>query len=141
MKKVTGFILLLMALPMFSSAAEITFVIKGLKNTKGKVYVALYTNPETVFKVGSQAKICESNGALNGTDVDIICNLEPDTYAASAFHDENNNENFDTNFLGIPKEGYGFSNDASAVLSAPSFEDSSFTVDKVDRKMKINLKY
>ena len=48
------------------------------------------------------------------------------TYALVVLHDENMNGKVDTNWIGIPKEGYGFSNDAKASFSAPSFKDASF---------------
>jgi uncharacterized protein (DUF2141 family) len=45
------------------------------------------------------------------------------------YNDENMNGKLDTNWLGIPKEGYGFSNDEKALLDAPSFSAASFQYD------------
>ena len=44
----------------------------------------------------------------------------------------------DRNFFGVPKEQYGFSNDAKGSFVPPSFKDASFTVSG-DMKLKINL--
>ena len=54
------------------------------------------------------------------------------TYGIKIFIDKNNNNKFDFNIVGIPKEQYGFSNDASALLGPPSFQNASF--DLVDNK-------
>ncbi len=55
--------------------------------------------------------------------------IPPGTYALAVIHDENMNGKLDTNWLGVPKEGYGFSNDVKAVRGAPSFSDASFPYD------------
>jgi len=62
-------------------------------------------------------------------------------YAVSLMHDENRNGKIDTNFLGIPKEGYGASNDAKAVLGPPKYADARFLLDKPDMTMEIKVKY
>ncbi len=72
------------------------------------------------------------------------CDFEdvpPGTYAIAAAHDENMNGKLDTNALGIPTEGYGFSNDAKGWLSAPSFSAASFLYDGQNLDMTITLHY
>ena len=49
-------------------------------------------------------------------------------YAIAFFIDANGNKKLDKNFLGIPKEQFGFSNNAMGTLSAPSFEQAKFKV-------------
>ncbi len=56
----------------------------------------------------------------------IIQNLKPGKYAFKYFHDENRNSNLDVNWLGIPTEGYGFSNNASGTFGPPAFEKTVF---------------
>ena len=48
------------------------------------------------------------------------------TYAVSYIHDENGNGKMDTNFMGIPKEGYGCSNNAKGFMGPPKWEDAKF---------------
>ena len=67
--------------------------------------------------------------------------IPPGTYALAVIHDENMNGKLDTNWLGIPKEGYGFSNDAKALLSAPSFSAASFSYEGGDLALTITLHY
>ena len=67
--------------------------------------------------------------------------IPPGTYAMAVVHDENMNGKLDTNWIGLPTEGYGFSNDAQAVLSAPSFPEASFTYDGQNLDMSMSLHY
>jgi uncharacterized protein (DUF2141 family) len=69
----------------------------------------------------------------------VFSNLEPGRYAAVVFHDKNGNGKLDKNFLGVPVEPYGFSNDAEGFLSAPSFEAAAVTLGDVDRAIRITL--
>jgi uncharacterized protein (DUF2141 family) len=59
----------------------------------------------------------------------VIENLEPGKYSFRYFHDENMNEKLDTNWLGIPKEGFGFSNDPKITFGPPSFEKTLFELE------------
>jgi uncharacterized protein (DUF2141 family) len=63
------------------------------------------------------------------------------TYALVVVHDENMNGKLDTTRLGIPMEGYGFSNDARAFLGAPSFSAASFQYGGQNLELTINLHY
>lgn len=72
------------------------------------------------------------------------CNFEgipPGTYAIAVAHDENMNGKLDTNALGIPTEGYGFSNDAVGWLGAPPFSAASFSYVGGDLSLTIRLHY
>jgi uncharacterized protein (DUF2141 family) len=53
--------------------------------------------------------------------------LKPGTYAVMIMHDENDNGALDSNMLGIPKEGYGFSNNPR-VMRQPTFDEAKFEV-------------
>jgi len=67
--------------------------------------------------------------------------IAPGTYALVVVHDENMNSKLDTNWLGVPKEGYGFSNEAKAFLGAPSFSAASFPYDGRNLDLTITLHY
>jgi uncharacterized protein (DUF2141 family) len=55
--------------------------------------------------------------------------LAPGAYAVAVYHDENGNGKMDANFLGIPKEPTGASNDAKGKMGPPKFEDARFALD------------
>ena len=101
-------------------AADLTVNIFGLRNDKGDVHIAIYDNPKA---------FPDSDHMLREVKKRIIkkkvqhrfTDLKPGNYALATYHDENNNDSFDTNFLGLPTEGYAFSNEAQAFLGPPSF--------------------
>lgn len=70
-----------------------------------------------------------------------FADIPPGKYALAVIHDENMNGKLDANRLGIPTEGYGFSNDAAALLSAPSFRAASFAYDGRSVALTITLNY
>jgi uncharacterized protein (DUF2141 family) len=77
-------------------------------------------------------------------DTKARCDFEdipPGTYALAVIHDENMNGKLDTNMLGIPTEGYGFSNNAKALLGTPSFSAASFPYDGRNLELTISLHY
>jgi uncharacterized protein (DUF2141 family) len=58
----------------------------------------------------------------------VFSKLPAGSYAVAVYHDKKNNKNLEKNYLGIPTEAYGFSNNARRTFSAPSFEEASFMV-------------
>ena len=71
----------------------------------------------------------------------VFAQLHPGRYAVIVIHDENDNGRLDENIIGVPTEGYGFSNDARGFLSAPSFDAAAVTIDGEDRNVVISLQY
>ena len=67
--------------------------------------------------------------------------IPPGTYALAVIHDENMDGKLDTNWLGVPREGYGFSNDAKALLGTPSFSAATFQYDGGTINLTITLHY
>lgn len=64
--------------------------------------------------------------------------LQPGKYAVAAYHDINNNEKLDRNFVGIPKEPYGFSGKKG--FGTPNFSRAQFTFGETDKSLIIKMK-
>lgn len=107
---------------------DLTVEITGMETDKGKVYLALFNSEENFLKSGKDIKganaIVKDNKAIA-----IFKGLKKGEYAISLFHDENDNNKMDTKIFGIPKEPYGFSNDAKGFMGPPKFKDAKFVVD------------
>lgn len=116
--------------------------ILGIKNSTGTVACALFESPVgfpndylryainiTVVKIREMQARCEFPG------------IPPGMYALAVVHDENMNGKHDANWFGLPSEGYGFSNDAKALLDEPSFSDAGFQYNGQNLDMTINLRY
>ena len=116
--------------------------ILDIRNSTGAVACALFESPE-----GFPSEYLRSATHimfLKVRDKQARCDFEdipPGTYALAVVHDENMNGKLDTNLLGVPKEGYGFSNDAKALFGAPSFSAASFPYDGQNLELTISLNY
>jgi len=120
----------------FSQDHNLTIVVKGADSDKGKMFIALSPNEADYKKKEGAFKEAEAS-IVNGSAKHVFP-VGAGTYAVKVFHDENNNKELDTNFVGIPKESVGFSNNPS-LMGMPSFSKVSFTVDG-DKIITIKLK-
>jgi uncharacterized protein (DUF2141 family) len=120
--------------------AKLTVRIQGLKNDRGQVAVALFASAAS-FPRSDQA-VRGQLARIEGTRAEVsFRSLRPGTYAVAVLHDENQNGKMDFNFLGMPLEGYGFSNDASAPFGPPSFERAAFRLLSRPSAMTIKARY
>jgi len=103
----------------------ITIDISGVSSDKGKLFIALYSDEKDWLKsTDYSTKSLVRNGKANVTFESI-----PDgEYAISIFHDENDNGEMDSNWLGIPKEAFACSNGALGKFGPPKWSDAVFTV-------------
>ncbi len=122
-------------------AGSITFIITGLKSDRGTVLISLFDN-EKHFPKNAGKAIGKARSAIrNGTATVTFRDLPYGKFAAAMMHDENGNKEMDYNMLGMPKEGYGFSNNAKATLSPPSFEKASIILDGDEKRTTIKVTY
>lgn len=106
-------------------AQSITVKINNLDNDKGLVYVSLFDSEATFLNRGIRSVKTEIK---HNSCFVVFENVPEGTYAISLYHDENNNQKLDSNFLGIPKEDYGCSNNAKGFMGPPKWEDAKFEV-------------
>ncbi len=115
--------------------------VTGLKNDNGKVLASLFAQAEGFPGDDSKSLASTSTAIESGVAVFEFKGLPPGEYAVSIMHDENGNGKMDTNVMGIPKEGYGASNDPKMRFSAPKFEDSRFRYDGALMEISIKAFY
>jgi uncharacterized protein (DUF2141 family) len=116
--------------------------ILNLRNDRGKVHCSIYSSKEGFPSDTTKAVQQLNSPPLNKKALCEFPVLKPGDYAMSVFHDENESGKMDTNFLGMPTEGVGSSNDAKGFMGPPSFEKAKFSV-KQDEviHLKIHVVY
>lgn len=101
--------------------------ILNLRNNKGHVLVSLFNNssgfPDKADKAIRKMQLTINNNAASAS----FTGLPAGNYAVAILHDENDDRKMNTNFFGIPKEGYGFSNNVMGTFGPPSFSRASFS--------------
>ena len=124
-------------------AATVIVKVNNIEK-KGEMHLAIYDDAE-VFENDDGEKGGAAKGIIQGVIEDVetgsvtyTFELPDGTYAIGIFVDKNYNNKMDRNLFGVPKEQFGFSNNAKGKFGPPSFEDASFTVSN-DMKLEINL--
>jgi uncharacterized protein (DUF2141 family) len=123
----------------FSFSQNVDIYFSGLRSNKGQIILRVYKDSQS-FDDDIPYKITyiKKTGVYKGT-LSSSLKLEPGTYGLALADDENNSFAMNFNLLGMPTEGFGFSNYYHTGLSYPKFESFKFTVEK-DEKKKVNMK-
>jgi len=135
--------ILLLAAGQTEASASVTstrlvVMLEGLQSNKGQVVVALYDNAKSM-----KAKTPLVHGTLRIEDrkaVFEVASLAPGRYAVAAFHDEDADGKLGTNFLGIPNEGVGTSNNPKT-FGPPGFEDAAFDLKAPETRLTVRMNY
>lgn len=108
--------------------AKLTVVVDGLRHNSGQVCLRVYSN-EQGFPASARGVV--QSGCTEVTGKSATKNfygLKPGTYAVALYADKNSDRKLNTNFLGIPSEGFGISNNPKAKTRAPKFKEASFNI-------------
>ncbi len=125
-----------------ASFGDVKLKIRNIRSNKGTILISIYNKaaqfPLKPFKVIKVKKSNMRNGELNFT----IKGLKNQQYAISLLDDENQNSDMDYTWIGIPKEGYSFSNNARPKgMSAPSYSDAMFELNEKGREILFSFEY
>ncbi|HSE79985.1 MAG TPA: DUF2141 domain-containing protein [Alphaproteobacteria bacterium] len=124
-------------------AAELRVIVNGVRSGEGRIMVDVYAS-EAKYKAnagkgGGDFRI--DVPARPGSITAVIANVATGRFGATVIHDENANGALDTNFLGIPREGVGASNNAKGSLGPPGYSDMQFSVADGGTTITIDLDY
>jgi uncharacterized protein (DUF2141 family) len=126
-----------------TGTATLTVDVTGARNTKGKIRAALFRTGEGFPNDASRAihtQAADVDPQTSSAQI-VFPDLPPGTYAVSVFHDENMNQKLDKNLVGMPKEGYGASNNPKKKMGPPTFEEAKFQLSGPERLLEIKLMY
>ena len=116
---------------------QIKITVDKVKDDQGSILIALYRSADDFMKERFMSlKLPAKTGQVTGT----FHAVPPGEYAIGVFHDANNDMELNKNAFGVPSEGLGFSNNASARFGPPDFKKASFGFSE-SKDMIISLKY
>ena len=146
MRRITLAITLAIIVSSISFAQVIPGTIRvyvlGVRNSYGDVKCELF-NSDDGFPMDTSKAVKTTSGQIHNGQA--VCNftkvLPGDFYAVAVYHDENGNGQLDTNFLGIPKEGVGASNDASSTFGPPKYDDAKFKYSGGIQPVTVHIHY
>jgi uncharacterized protein (DUF2141 family) len=120
---------------------KMTITISGLREAAGQVMVFVYNNAED-FPTKRDRAFRTKKVPVTGSSMEVTFDGVPDgTYGVAVYHDENMNDKMDRSWYGMPKEGYGASNDAKGSFGPPKFDDAKFTFTAATKSIPIIIHY
>jgi uncharacterized protein (DUF2141 family) len=120
--------------------AKLVVETTGVRSAKGEVATTVYPDDPNRF-LARGGKLARIRTAALAPVTQSCFWLSPGTYAVAVYHDQNGNHEFDRTPLGLPAEGFGFSNDAPAKFGLPAFEAARFALPPGGRTIRIRLHY
>lgn len=139
MRSVLVIFCLAIAFPSLGQGAgNLVVVVDNIKHEEGVLQVAIFDNEDSYLKDAREIKTVRVD--KTGTTELTFESLPFGKYSLSIFHDLNENVELDTNFMGIPKEPFGFSNNAMGAFGPPGFEKASVLISGDEQTTQIKLK-
>jgi uncharacterized protein (DUF2141 family) len=115
--------------------------VTGVRASQGLIAVTLYVDDSRRFLARRGSLYVGRAPAMAGTTQVCIYLPGPGTYALAVYHDADGNRSFNRSGIGLPAEGYGFSNNAPAIFGLPSFRRVRLAVQRTGMTTTIRLRY
>jgi len=123
------------------SAQELKVNITGLRNDVGVIRLAFFIDSESFKNETPEISKTISKKNINNNNLTVVLtDIPPGRYGVALLDDENKNDEMDYNLLGIPKEGFGFSNYVHSGIRKPDLESFSFDFYE-DKTIEIRVRY
>ena len=118
-------------------AGDLTVTLTDIRSDKGYLMVAV-ANSDAAWN-NQDKPVAAQKIAATGKELVLHFNLPAGSYAVQVMHDENENNKLDTNFMGIPIEGYGFSNNPGVMRKA-HFNEARFEIGDAPASVVVRLR-
>ncbi|MFA5667883.1 MAG: DUF2141 domain-containing protein [Balneolaceae bacterium] len=117
--------------------ASFKLYINGIEKVEGEIRIAIFDSKNKYTKDPIHAVVLP----ISDTKVELeLENMSYGEYAIAVYHDQNKNGKLDTNLLGMPKEKYGFSNNARGKFGPASWDDAVFEIASPTKVAEISIK-
>ena len=125
-----------------AAAGDLTVTVAGVRDARGTIAVCLFDTPAHFPDCTHDAAARHAHApATPGRVTTVFHDVTAGTYAVSAYHDATNAGHLETNFLGIPRDGVGASNDPPGRMGPPRFAASAFTLGPAGGSITLSLVY
>jgi uncharacterized protein (DUF2141 family) len=122
-------------------SGKIFIEITHIRNEKGNVKISLFDKAEP-FPNDREQAVARIIAEIDGTQASAVFEDMPfGEYGIALIHDENNNLFLDSNLFGMPKEGYGASNNPPRRMGPPLYKDAKFNFESPELRLTIKMIY
>ena len=124
-----------------ASVDMISVDVQGLRSGHGRAICFLYASAAG-FPQDAAAALRKVTAPISANEATCrFSGVQPGAYAVAVVHDENNNGRLDRNFMGIPTEGVGASNDPHSHFGPPKYQDARFRFDGRPSTLVVHVHY
>ncbi len=125
----------------YGQTVDIQVKVGGIKSPKGKIVLTVFKDRQSFEKRQAIKNMVFDKKALVGESLILTFKMEHGSYGITLLDDENGNGKMDNNFIGMPKEGFGFSNFSMKFMRKPAFDDFKVNLTSTQNKVDIKVKY
>jgi len=123
-------------------AQEIEVTVTGIRNADGQVVFGIFKDDETFQKEEAFLSISFKKKEITDGSMKVSFSLDPGIWGITLLDDENMNNKMEYNFLGIPREGFGFSDYYATGFTKPKFDNFKFLLEKGQKKkITVSVRY
>ncbi len=123
------------------SATRLHVQVMNVKSSRGLVAVTLYTDVRRKF-LAKRGSLYVGRAPARQGRTDVCIHVpRPGIYAIAVYHDADSDRSFDRTGLGLPAEGFGFSNNPPTFLGLPNFSSVRIPVPRSGTRTMVKLKY
>jgi uncharacterized protein (DUF2141 family) len=125
-----------------AGTGQVRVSVTGFRNERGKVFIALWRGEKDFPGTPPAGSPTASVSIVKGLAQASFADVKPGVFAVTVFHDEDGNGKMKKSFIGIPKEGIGFSRDGRGRFGPPGWDDCKLTLDPGEiEQVKITMLY
>ena len=124
-----------------ASATWIDVAVEGVQNANGLIAITLYADNSRKFLAKHGSLYVGRVDARAGTTTGCIFVPRSGVYAIAVYHDEDADQKFNRTGLGLPAEGFGFSNNPSTLAGLPTFKSVRLSIPRAGLVTRIRLRY
>jgi uncharacterized protein (DUF2141 family) len=124
-----------------ASATWLNISAENLRSGNGELAITLYADDSRKFLAKKGSLYVGRVPARAGTTRACIFLPRPGVYAVALYHDENANRSFDRTGIGLPAEGYGFTNNPATLAGLPAFSSVRLNAPRTGLTARIQMKY
>ena len=122
-------------------ATTLAVHVEGVRVATGDVTVTVYPDDPKRF-LAPKSKLARERPTATMPETTACFTLPgPGYYAVAVYHDANGDNKFGRTLVGLPAEGFGFSNDPSTLTGLPSFKSVRFKVGPGETQLPVKLRY
>ncbi len=121
------------------SSSKLNVLVAGVRPPKGEVAITIYPDDRRRF-LAKGGKLARQR-VRAAASVRTCFWLPPGAYAVAVYHDQDGDRDFDRTLVGLPAEGFGFSNDPDTKTGLPSLAAVRFRLGAGERQISIQMKY